>query len=244
MSEPDLARVLSVVARTLQAERSLEDTLRAIVVSAIDTIPGAEHVGITAVQQKRLVQTVASTDELVGTVDKAQYELGEGPCLDAVWTHATFRVDDLTTDDRWPAFGPAALELGVRSILAFQLYVVGGDLGALNVYSVEPYAFDDEAQHVGQLFATHAAVAMAESRRERQLSEAISSRDLIGQAKGILMQRHRVSGEQAFQILIKASQDSNIKLREVAGFVVEHAESAALERGGGPGVTAVGTPGP
>ncbi len=246
MTKPDvqdLANVLSDVARTLQAERGLEETLQAIVVSAAGTIPGADHVGITAVQRRRLVETVARTDELVDTVDKVQYETGEGPCLDAAWEHDTFRVEDLRTETRWPKFGPAARALGIRSILAFQLYVVGDDLGALNIYSAEPAAFDDDAQYVGKLFATHAAIAMAGSRRERQLSDAISSRDLIGQAKGILMQRHRVSGETAFQILIKASQDSNIRLSEVAGFLVEHAETAA-RNGDGPGATASGTPGP
>ncbi len=223
----DLANVLSDVARALQAEHGLEETLQAIVLSAADTIPGADHVGISSVLHKRLVETVARTDELVDTVDKVQYETGEGPCMDAAWEHETFRVDDLTTETRWPRFGPAALNLGIRSILAFQLYVVGDNLGALNIYSGDPGAFDDESQHVGQLFAAHAAVAFAGSRRERQLTEAISSRDLIGQAKGILMQRHRVSGDKAFEILIKASQDSNIKLREVAGFLVEHAEASA-----------------
>ena len=97
---------------------------------------------------------------------------------------------------------------------------------------------------MGKLFATHAAVAMAGSRRERQLTEAISSRDLIGQAKGILMQRHKVTGVRAFEILIKASQDSNIKLREVADFVVDHVERSASNGDGGPGVTVAGTPGP
>jgi GAF domain-containing protein len=230
-----LADVLSEVARALQAEHGLEDTLHAIVLSAADTITRAEHVGISSVRRRRLIETVAQTDELVDTVDKVQYETGEGPCMDAAWAHETFRVDDLVADARWPKFGPAAADLGIRSILAFRLYVVADDFGALNVYSSEPAAFDDDSQHVGQLFATHAAVALAGSRRERQLTDAISSRDLIGQAKGILMHRHRVSGDQAFQILIKASQDSNIKLREVATFLVEHAEAAAREAAAPPG---------
>jgi GAF domain-containing protein len=233
--ERDLAELLSEVARTLQAEHGVEDTLHAIVVSAADTIAGADHVGVSSVRRRRLIETVARTDELVDTVDKVQYETGEGPCMDAAWEQGTFRVDDLTTETRWPRFGPAALNLGIRSILAFRLYVTGDDLGALNIYSGEPAAFDDDSQHVGQLFAAHAAVALAGSRREHQLNDALSSRDLIGQAKGILMQRHRVSGDNAFQILIKASQDSNIKLREVATFLVEHAEAAAREVAAPPG---------
>jgi GAF domain-containing protein len=179
---PKLAELLSEVARTLQAERGLEETLHAIVCSARDTIPGADHVGISSVRHKRMIETVARTDALVDAVDQLQYETVEGPCMDAAWEHDTFRVDDLAVDHRWPRFGPPTVELGIRSILAFQLYVVGDNLGALNLYSAEPDAFDDEAEHIGKLFAAHAAVAFAGSRRERQLTDAVSSRDLLGQA--------------------------------------------------------------
>jgi ANTAR domain-containing protein len=101
-------------------------------------------------------------------------------------------------------------------MLSFQLYVVGDNLGALNLYSREPAAFDDESEHVGLLFASHATVAMAGAQRNEQLNRALGTRDLIGQAKGILMERHKLTAEQAFMLLVRASQASHMKLRDIA----------------------------
>ena len=219
-----LAQALTEVARTLEAKRGVSETLRAIVLSSVGTIPGAEHAGISLVQRRSVVETVAPSDDLVGRVDLLQYEIGEGPCLDAAWNQDICRVDDLSVEDRWPQFCRRAVEFGVRSILAFRLFVASDNMGALNVYSQHPGAFDEESEQVGRLFAAHAAVALAGSERERRLAEAIQTRDLIGQAKGILMERHSISAEQAFTVLIEASQGANIKLRDVAEYLVDHRE--------------------
>jgi hypothetical protein len=121
------------------------------------------------------------------------------------------------------------LELGVRSVLSFQLYVHLDDLGALNLYSAQVDAFDDESENVGLLFAAHAAIAMAGSQKEHDLSLAVSARDVIGQAKGILMERHKITGDQAFRLLAQVSQRSNTKLGEVARYLVETGELAAVQ---------------
>ncbi len=128
----------------------------------------------------------------------------------------TVRVSDTASEDRWPEFAKRAAQLGVGSMLSFQLYVVGDNLGALNLYNREPDAFDDESEHVGLLFASHVAVAMAGAQRNEQLIRAIGTRDLIGQAKGILMERHKLTAEQAFMLLVRASQATHTKLRDIA----------------------------
>ena len=200
----------------MQNEESLDDTLSAIVSAAVHTVPGSQYAGITLVRARQQVETPAATEELVNKVDSAQYETGQGPCLDAVYEHQTVRLSDMAGEERWPAFTERALDLGIRSMLSFQLYVVQDNLGALNLYSAETDAFDDESENVGLLFAAHAAVAMAGVRKQEHMARALSMRDLIGQAKGILMERHRITADQAFALLVRASQRTNTKLTDIA----------------------------
>jgi GAF domain-containing protein len=212
----DLAELLGRIARDLEAETTLEQTMQALVTAAVAAIPGADEGGITEVRHRGSVNVRFASDDLVVDLDTAQEELGEGPCLDAAYQHRTVRVDDFADEPRWRAFAARAGASGVGSMLSIQLYVQGDDLGALNMYARAARAFDDESEQVGLLFATHAAIAMAGARREHQLRVAISSRDVIGQAKGILMERYKVTPDQAFAVLTRASSESNLKLREVA----------------------------
>ncbi|NUT50924.1 MAG: GAF and ANTAR domain-containing protein [Saccharothrix sp.] len=214
--DTDLATRLSEVARTLQEQGGEQDTLDAIVRAAVDTIPGAHHAGIMTVAGKREVSTVAMTDDLPGRVDQVQYDTGEGPCLTALFQHRMVAVPDLAADGRWPAFSALASRMGVSSMLSFRLYVRDDDLGALNLYAPEVEAFGEESEHVGLLFASHAAVAMADAQQQEHLVEAVHTRDLIGQAKGILMERHKLTADQAFTLLVRASQRTNTKLRDLA----------------------------
>ncbi|HVE95440.1 MAG TPA: GAF and ANTAR domain-containing protein [Pseudonocardiaceae bacterium] len=214
--EDQLARQLSALARDLQEKHSLQDTLNGIAQAAVDNVPGAQFAGITVVKGRREVQAPAWTDELVRVADHLQYETGQGPCLESVYEQQTVRVADMRTEQRWPKFARRAAELGVRSMLSIQLYVTGDNLGALNMYSEAVEAFDDASEHVGLLLGAHAAIAMAGAQQQEQLVQAIATRDLIGQAKGILMERHKITAEQAFMLLIQASQLTNIKLRDVA----------------------------
>lgn len=143
-------------------------------------------------------------------------EVGEGPCLDAAYEQQTVRVSDMAQEDRWPKFSARALELGAASMLSFQLYVEGDNLGALNLYSRKPNSFDDDSEHIGLLFASHAAVAFAGAEKVRHLTIAVNRRDLVGQAKGILMERFKINAEQAFTVLTRVSQHNNRKLYDVA----------------------------
>ncbi len=225
-----LARQLSELARDLQDKQSLQDTLNGIVQAAVDNVPGAQFAGITVVEGHREVHTPAWTDELVRAVDQAQYDTGEGPCLNSVYEQKTVRVADLRTEQRWPEFAKRAVDLGVISMLSIQLYVIGDNLGALNLYSNDAEAFDDESEHVGLLLAAHAAIAMAGAQEQEQLVAAMATRDLIGQAKGILMERHKIPADQAFMLLIRASQLANAKLRDVAENLTTTGELAARQR--------------
>lgn len=220
----DLAVKLSELARALQDEEGVQETLDGIAVAAVDTVPGAQYAGLTVVRRRRQTDTRAATDEVVRQIDQAQYDLAEGPCLDATYEQRTVRLPDMTADERWPRFTRRAAELGVMSMLSFQLYVQQENLGALNLYSREKNAFDDESEHVGLLFATHAAVAMSGAQQEEHLVRAVAMRDLIGQAKGILMERHRVTADQAFALLVRASQQTNTKLADIARHLADTGE--------------------
>lgn len=219
-SEVDRAQVFGDIARHLESQADLAEVLRSITASSVDTVPGADYAGISLVKNLQEIESVAPTHDLVYQADQAQEELGEGPCLDAVWQHDTVRVDDLESEQRWPRYRERALALGVRSSLSFQLFTEGRNLGALNLYSGRSHAFGDESEHVGLVFASHAAVALRGSQKESQLKDALLSRDVIGMAKGILIERYKIDDDQAFQMLVQASQTAHVKLRNVADFLV------------------------
>jgi transcriptional regulator with GAF, ATPase, and Fis domain len=230
------ADAFAEIARSLLAERDVQHTLQKICDLAVETIDGCDHAGISFLRGKK-VDTPAASDDVPRHVDLIQYEVGEGPCLDAIRDHEVFQTGDLGRERRWPHFAARAQrETGISSMLCFRLFVAGDTLGALNLQSKAANAFGDESRRVGLVFAAHAAVALSNAIHGEQMEEALQSRDLIGQAKGILMVREGVSAEKAFDMLRRASQRLNIKLRDVAGGVVErsgppHSTSAAGDEG-------------
>jgi GAF domain-containing protein len=223
---PGLGEVMGQLARSLQAEHGdVESTLQTIASAAIGSIAGAEHCTISYVVGRESVEPRASTGELSQRVDEMQNRLRQGPCLDAIWERETVRIEDMRVEERWPLYAAEAVELGVLSSLSFQLFVTGDNLGALNLYAGRPHAFTEESEDVGLVFAAHAAVALAGARHEFNLQRAASTRDLIGQAKGILMERFKLTAVQAFTVLSRTSQQTNRKLIDIAG---ELAETGAL----------------
>jgi GAF domain-containing protein len=228
-----LGDAMSRVARQLQgAHGDVESTLQAITASAIRTVPHADECGISYVVRRRRIEPRAWTGDLPRLVDSLQERLGQGPCLDAAWEQQIVRVDDVGADDRWPEFGSQAAELGVGSMLCFQLFVAGDKLGALNLYARTRRAFDDESQEIGLVFASHAAVALAGAEHEADLRTGMGNRDIIGQAKGILMERHKLTADQAFGALARVSQEMNRKLVDIAR---ELADTGAVPRQRRPG---------
>lgn len=127
-------------------------------------------------------------------------------------------------DKRWPGFAQAAYDLGACSMLSIQLFVEGDKLGALNLYGQDVNVFDDESEQIALLVAAHAAIAFSDAKEIAQLTQALDTRDLIGQAKGILMERFKITPQQAFLVLTKASSESNMKLRDVAEHLANSGE--------------------
>jgi GAF domain-containing protein len=216
----DLATRLSEAAQSWEAEGTLEDTLLAIAASAVDTVPGADYAGVSLIRPPNTITTPAATDDLVREADAVQASLGEGPCVEALWDKRTVRVDDLANDVRWPAFGPRAVALGVVSMLAFRLFSGGDSWGALNLYSRKPQAFDESSEFVGQLFASHASIALAGSQEITRLVADVRTRYVIGQATGILMERHEISSDDAYEMLVATSSSSKMRIAEVATWLV------------------------
>ena len=218
--QEELAGRLSDLARMLEQQDDVEQTLNAIVHGAVGTVPGAEQASISVVQRRREVHTRASTSELPRAVDRAQYETGQGPCLDTLFEQATVRLPDMAVESRWPEFTKRATDIGVGSMLSVQLFVEGDDLGALNLVSKDTDAFSEESEQIALLFASHAAVAMSGALHQEQLQRAVHTRQLIGQAQGILMERHKITDDRAFALLARASQDTNRKLVDLAAELV------------------------
>lgn len=216
----DLATELAELARSLQHAPDAEAVLAGFVHAALELIPEADEGSVSVVLGRRNIASRASSGDLPARIDALQMETGEGPCVEAAYEHRTVRVPDMGAETRWPRFAERAAAAGARGMLSIQLYVQGDDLGALNLFSYEANAFTDESENIGLLVASHAAVAFAGAKKTRQLGEAIDSRDIIGQAKGILMERHKITGPEAFITLSMASQRSNLKLWNVADHLV------------------------
>jgi GAF domain-containing protein len=204
--QDELAQQLSQFARSLEAEDDPDRMLEEVVAAAVALIPGVEEGSISVVIGRTNVTSQHPSGDLPRQVDAVQTEVGEGPCLDAAFEQQTVRVSDLAHEERWPNFAKRASEIGAASMLSFQLYVEGDNLGALNLYSRRPNAFDDESEHVGLLFASHAAIAFSDARKVEQLQHGLSTRGLIGQAEGILMERFKITSAQAFTMLVRVSQ--------------------------------------
>lgn len=233
--EPELAvaRMLAQVSQLLVGAEDVEATLTAVCRLAVEHIPGCEAAGVTLLTRGSLASMGATSDE-VTALDQLQYQSGQGPCLDALRERDVVQTDDLAGDERWPRLGPAAVEAtGVRSVLAFSLCAGERTLGSLNLYSFRTGAFRDEpiTAGLGSLFASHAAVALAGAQTLEGLRAALESRETISVAMGILMAREGLSRAKAFDVLRRASQRENVKLREIAARIAGDSE-AVLQSGG------------
>ena len=217
-----IATALTEAAQAINSQRSLDDTLDAIVRAAQQTVPGFEHVGISITHSSGTIETRAGTGQLVWEVDDLQYKLAEGPCYDAIRHGGVTVMTDVAHEDRWPRYVEEVRRLGLHAQMGLQLYTDDGTLGGLNFYSRAP-GVDPDAIQLAELFAAHAAIALGRARHEHQLNESVASRQAIGTAVGIIMERYRIGEERAFQFLVRASSTSNIKLRTIAQEIVDTA---------------------
>jgi GAF domain-containing protein len=216
----ELAETFAEVARALLEEHDVDSTLDRVCKLAVDTVDACEAAGISIAEGKK-VSSRSTTNDLPRMVDEIQSETQQGPCVDAIKEHEVFVTGSLSQEARWPDFAQRAhTATGIESVLSLRLFASEDTFGSLNLYSSKRDAFDDADIAVASVFAAHAAVALATARREEQLEGKAGSRDLIGMAKGIVMARQGVSEDEAFDILRRASQRMNVKLRELADRVV------------------------
>ncbi len=217
-----VAKTFAAVAGTLgEYHDDLHAALDRIVHLAVEHLDACEAAGISLVERRQITSSASSSD-IPKRVDEIQCEVGEGPCIDAIKEHEVFQTGDLRKEGRWPKFSERAHEeTGICSIVGIRLFLEEDTMGALNLYSTAPHAFDDSDVALGTVFAVHASVAMAAARREETLHKKADSRDVIGRAKGILMARSGVSDDEAFAMLRRASQRMNVKLRDIAQTITE-----------------------
>ncbi|HKE68769.1 MAG TPA: GAF and ANTAR domain-containing protein [Nocardioidaceae bacterium] len=238
MTADDQALEFARLAEALQAAPTPAATAEEIVVYVCGQLD-ANHGGLTLIRSGRRLETVAATDALVEKADLLQYELSEGPCRDSSWHRETLLSSDLADDPRWPEWASTVSAMGVASVLAVELTSVDDRrIGSINVYWTRRREFTPDDIAFANIFARHAALALAESMNEAGLNTALDTRKLIGQAQGILMERYGLDEARAFEVLRRYSQDHNVKLRQVAEHLIANRQ---LPPSGGIDAHSVGT---
>lgn len=223
---PEVLDALQRLSSLPDADDVIERTLATVVDLSVATVPGCVSAGVT-LRVAGKDTTAAASDDYALDIDEIQYDENEGPCVAAIEDGEVKAIAAVAEESRWPNFCRRAAEKGFRSSLSIPLNA-DGTSGALNLYSQTNHSFDEASRAVAEVFAKQAAVALrnaktydAARRQAEQLNEALRSRDLIGQAKGILMEREDITDDEAFARLKALSQNSNVKLRDVAQRVVD-----------------------
>jgi GAF domain-containing protein len=206
-------------------ERVESDTaagLHELIENGVYHVIGAQYAGITLAEKSKSVSSVAATHRYPMILDAIQNRFAEGPCLSAAWEHHVMHIADLNAEQRWLRYRRYALEqTPIRSILSFELFIDGTRMAALNFYADTPHAFGAESVELGTVYATHIALAWSMMRRQDQFRSALASRDVIGQAKGVVMERFNLDAVEAFELLRRLSQRSNTRLVDVAATIID-----------------------
>jgi hypothetical protein len=232
----------TAVGAKLRGYTDLDEVLSDLAQACQRLVPHADHAS-TSRRERHGFVTIGATSDVPLRVDRIQYELGHGPCVDAILTDNLFNAGDLRTDSRWPEFGRrAAEETGILSMLSFRLFFEDSDsadlLAGLNLYAAKPEAFDEVDETILGLVATHGALAISAAQQRRRadgVTAALQSNRDIGAALGVLMARLLITREQAFDLMRIASQRNNRKLRDIAEEVLETGTLRYLEQPQRPG---------
>jgi GAF domain-containing protein len=202
----------------LHGTPSIEETLETVAEYAVQALE-CQRAGIALILPGGTVEVAVVTDRVVDEILQWQLQVGDGPMLHALTKSVTVHIADPTTDTRWPLWNQLVTDRAVGSVLHVPL-TIHTPLGVLSLIHDKPNSFTIDDEAVAHILARHASVAVAGARREAQLAQAIDGRKLVGQAMGILMERHDLTGDQAYSILRRYSQDTNIKLLDVAKSVI------------------------
>lgn len=226
----DNHHVLAEMARELETQRTTDEVLQVVSEFAVRVFD-ADDAGILLLAVRGgEFSTPAGTSERVDKAHRLQVELDEGPCLDAIKGSATYFTSDVVADERWPRWGVAAGDLGIRATIGVRLATRHRGYGSLNVYSGSVGAFDDVDAGLIEVLAAHATAALSAVTRSEGLETALETRNLIGQAQGILMQKFDIDADAAFQFLTRISQHENLKLRDVAEAIAVQRDANARPR--------------
>ena len=224
MDDREYAEVLRQIMAELTQKPARPTEIAAILQSAtataVELIPGVHCADVLLISGPDLFRSMAATSQLAIDLDGEQQRFREGPCLDAAVGHSVILCNDLRKDSRWPQFAKSAIAAGVHAMLSFQLYTHNGRMGALNLFGLTPDVFTAPAEAMGAMLATHVANAFIADDKELQFKSALNSRDIIGQAKGMIMERFGVDALYAYDLLTKVSQQSNIAVADVAAEIV------------------------
>jgi GAF domain-containing protein len=223
----ELMEAVAEIARRLAESDDLDELLQRVVTLGEDYLDGCEGVSLMLIRKGGVITSPAFSSQVAYDSDMVQYATNEGPCLEAIRDQHTVLIDDLASDERWPRYREQAMALGVRSMVSFRLFLLGDTMGALDFYSSRPHAFDERSRLVGQVFASHAAVALKAAIAEAGSEAALRTRDVIGQAKGVLMAREGITAYVAFDRLRELSQQLNRPVRELAEEVAATGEVPA-----------------
>ena len=235
----DLRSSLSSLSNLATGQLSLEEMLTHVATFAVRAIPGANGAGLTLLEDGR-ADTIVATDPFVTEVDAIQYGLGEGPCISAAAERRTMRSGSLGSEHRWPTFGPHVDRLGVHSVLSLPLLTPDGVFGAMNVYAHARDVFDEHAAEIGEIFAVPAAIAVQNAQvldRARRLAAilqaALSTRQVVDQALGVLRSSNGWTAPQAFEHLRSISRARRAEIADVAQELIDEAVRAARQRRAG-----------
>ena len=232
MTSHDLGEALTRAAARIGTRSSLEETLQAVVSVALDTMPEIDHVGVTLRHKLGHLETSAATDDVARRLDSLQYDLGEGPCVTALTDgeRPFVVVEHARHSGEWNRFIPQAVAEGLRSQLGIRLRSGDTTIGVLNLYSTSSDTISLDTRHLAELFATHVAIAYSQVDKRDNLEQALASRETVGRAVGIVMERYQLTSDRAFEYLVRVSATSETKLRDVARQVVETTEQAYARR--------------
>ncbi|MBR8642493.1 ANTAR domain-containing protein [Streptomyces tuirus] len=212
----ELAEALTVASQQLHETPTPHNTLRTAARLAVHIMPGAEHAGISVIDRDNKIRTLAWTDEVVRSAEARHAGREPHGHWEKLWHNPVARITDSEADDGWEVLSA----LGLRSALSLRLRADRRRLTVLTAYARKPGVFDEDATRVGRLFTAHVSIALDSATVREQLTEAMHTRDLIGQATGILMERQGIDAAAAFESLVRASQRQNVKLRDIARRIV------------------------
>jgi len=228
----DAAQAVEHLGRLSLRQHSMESLLQTVADLTKSVMPGHTEASVTLLVKDN-ASTVVSTGQLAADLDETQYERDQGPCLHAARSGELIEIADTRTETRWPDYVQRATQRGALSSLSVPLAIDEDEqvVGALNIYARRLNAFDADSRATATRLAPYAAVAIGNLHAYQSaqkvadnLQTALESRAVIDQAKGILMARHKLTADQAFQLLVRASMKSNTKVRDIAGYLVCNGE--------------------